>query len=665
MVERLIMPPFPHLSELASSGLWMILALGFGLLLPLWAKPTSTLHRTILLSVTFLLAVRYTWWRATETLAPAGWTWDMLASWSFFAIEALAMLGTVTSFLLMSRWLSRSPEADAHAQWWGSAEPRVAILIPTYNEDREVLERTIVGAKSLRHQNKDILVLDDSRRDWLREFCADLGVRYMRRPDNTGSKAGNINHCLARLAEEPTPPDFVAVLDADFVPHRGFISRCLALFHDPKVGLVQTPQHFFNADPIQHNLGIGHAYPDEQRFFFDHMQLSRDAWGIAICCGTSSMVRWDAIRELGGLPTESITEDFMLSLSLKNKGWTTVYLAEPLTEGLAPEGLKEYITQRARWCLGLMQIARSSKGPFARHSLPLIDRISVIDSVMFWLFSFVFRVAVIVYPLAYWFGNIIVVNAALPDVLFYFGVYYIWSLLVFRLLFPGLLLPILHDVNQLIGAIPIARAAITGIIRPHGHPFSVTAKGGDRTKVVVQWAIMRPFLILFGLTLLGLVLGVVSDSYAYNDAGDGKWVVLFWTFYNLVVLAFTILACIELPRREHHVADAPTRGSAITDTQTQPVWVESLAMDRARLRGRPVPTHAPFHLHIPEIGAIRAQSLGPLGEGWQAILRPTYAQREALLVRFYAEGEAPGVGAADLPGILTGLARRLSGGIRP
>jgi transposase len=45
----------------------------------------------------------------------------------------------------------------------------------------------------------------------------------------------------AVLRALPEPPDFVAVLDADFVPHRDFLDRTLALFKDPKVGLVQTP----------------------------------------------------------------------------------------------------------------------------------------------------------------------------------------------------------------------------------------------------------------------------------------------------------------------------------------------------------------------------------------------------------------------------------------
>lgn len=654
------MPDIFYLSELQSSTVHLLLVIGIGMILPYWVDPQNNRHRTVLMAVTFLLASRYIWWRGTETLAPAGPSLDMLASWSLFGFELLAMVGSVSSFVIMSRMRLRSDEATANAGWWGETEPRVAILIATYNEEQDVLERTIVGAKSLRHRNKEVLVLDDSRRDWLRDYCAQQGVRYMRRPDNKGSKAGNINHALDRLAEDPVPPDFVAVLDADFIPHRGFISRSLALFHDPAVGLVQTPQHFFNADPIQHNLGISHSYPDEQRFFFDHMQPSRDGWGIAFCCGTSSICRWTALRDIGGLPTESVTEDFLLTLTLQDRGWTTAYLAEPLTEGLAPEGLKEYTTQRARWCLGLMQIARSNLGPLGKNNLRLRDRWSVADSVLFWMTSFPFRIAVVVYPLLYWYFSIIVVDAALADVLSVFGAFFIWSLVVQRVLMPGMVVPILHDVGQLLSAIPITRAAFVGMLRPKGHPFSVTAKGGDRTKTVVQWRMMAPFLVLLILTVFGLMLGIMFDRFAFHDAGDGKWVVLFWTVYNIFVLSLTVLACVELPRRERHIADVPDRGVLITKDGIRQEWIRSLTIDEARLRGKSHPVGTTGELRLTGIGDVPVTVAEKTVDGVRVRLQPTAEQREALLVRFYAEGEAPGTGRAKLSGLLLGLSRRLT-----
>lgn len=651
---------YPHVGELGSAYVWVMLVAGIGLVLPFVVDRDRPSHRIILYGITIILALRYAFWRGTETLAPVGLTVDFVASASLFLLEMCALVGSLSACVLMMRRVERSAEADTNDHWWGDREPRVAILIATYNEDLEVLQRTIVGARHLRHRNKEVLVLDDGRRDWLRDYCEAQGVRYMRRPDNKGSKAGNINHALARLAEDPEVPDFVAVLDADFVPHRGFISRSLALFHDPKVGVVQTPQHFFNADPLQNNLGLTASYPDEQRFFFDHMQASRDAWGIAICCGTSSITRYSALMEIGGMPTDSVTEDFLLSLTMQSHGYRTAYLNEPLTEGLAPEGLKEYVTQRARWCLGLMQIARSSMGPFAKNGLRLRDRWSVIDSVFYWLPSFIFRIAVVVFPLLYWYFNVIVVDAPLDEVLIYFATYYLWAQIVMNIMAPLMILPILHDVSQLIGAIPISRAAIVGLIKPKGHPFSVTAKGGDRSRIVVQWRMMAPFAILLVLTLVGLCLGIVSDRFAYNDAGDGKWVVLFWTIYNAVVLAITVIACVELPRRERHIADKPERALFEGEDGTNEVWITSLTSDTARLRGRRYPPTTRGVLEIDEVGPVEAYVITETRDGARVQLLPTEAQREALFLKFYAEDNAPGVGNVRLSAITSDLARRFS-----
>ncbi|WP_343502626.1 glycosyltransferase [Alloyangia pacifica] len=657
------MAPFPHLGELGSSSAYLLLVAGVGLVLPFVVNPDRTRDRALLFGVAGIFAIRYAWWRGTETLAPPGLTIDAVMSYALYALEMLTLVGSLSAFLILARVKQRGAEATEHLGWWGETEPKVAVMIATYNEDRDILERTIIGAKSLRHSNTEVIILDDNRRDWLRDYCIEQKVRYMRRPDNKGSKAGNINHALDRLAEDPEPPQFIAVLDADFVPHRGFLSRCLALFHDPTVGLVQTPQHFFNADPIQHNLGLSASYPDEQRFFFDHMQASRDAWDIAFCCGTSSVCRWEAVRSIGGFPTESITEDFMLTIALQNEGWRSIYLNEPLTEGLAPEGLKEYVTQRARWCLGLMQIARSSLGPFSKSNLRLRDRWSVIDSVFFWTTSFPFRIAAVIFPLLYWFFGITVVDARLADVLVYFGPYYVWVTMVMNLMSRGLMIPVIHEVGQLIGAIPITRAAYTGLLRPKGHKFSVTAKGGDRSRVVVQWRLMMPFAIALGLSTVGLCLGIFSDRFAMNDAGDGKWVILFWTLYNMVVLAVTCFTCVELPRSETHMADKPERVTFSAGGETQELWLSSLTLDTARLRGKPYPPQTRGVLHLPDVGNLEAYVIAPTTDGARLQLVPTEEQREALFVRFYAEGDAPGVVSTRVSAVLSDIARRISFGL--
>ena len=85
-------------------------------------------------------------------------------------------------------------------------------------------------------------------------FASVRAADYLTRPDNAHAKAGNINNGLRHVAGLAERPDFISILDADFVPMPHFLRRTLSLFRERDVGIVQTPQHFINPDPLQSNL---------------------------------------------------------------------------------------------------------------------------------------------------------------------------------------------------------------------------------------------------------------------------------------------------------------------------------------------------------------------------------------------------------------------------
>jgi len=110
--------------------------------------------------------------------------------------------------------------------------------------------------------------------------------------------------------------------------------RTMGFFEDPKVGIVQVPHAFYNHDPMQANLALRKSLPDDQRFFFEAIMPSRDGWDAAFCCGSNSVTRRAAMRAVGdALPTDSITEDMLLSLVLLRQGYVTRYLCERLAFG--------------------------------------------------------------------------------------------------------------------------------------------------------------------------------------------------------------------------------------------------------------------------------------------------------------------------------------------
>src|SRR5215470_8465552 len=385
-----------------------------------WADRENPWIRASLVLFSLAMTWNYLVWRFT-TLPEFG-SVDWVCGVTFLSVELLTAVGGTITWLLLTRTSSRSAAVSANMPWLMQARPLVDVLICTYNEDQAILERTIIGALSMKYPNFRVWILDDGRRDWLADLCAQKGCHYLTRPDNFHAKAGNINHAVGHLAALGSTPDFIAVLDADFVPFSNFVSRALCLFKDPATGIVQTPQHFFNSDPIQSNLAITEVFPDEQRFFFDIIMPSRDAWDLAFCCGTSSIIRFSALREIGGFPTDSVTEDFLLTVRLRERGYKTLYLNEKLSVGLAPEGINEYATQRTRWCLGLVQICRGPSGPLhLGNGLPLSFRVSLIETFLYWSASFMFRMFCMLAPVLYFLFDIRMVHADFSDAVAHFA----------------------------------------------------------------------------------------------------------------------------------------------------------------------------------------------------------------------------------------------------
>ncbi|MBN9168118.1 MAG: glycosyltransferase, partial [Myxococcales bacterium] len=167
-----------------------------------------------------VLMWRYMAWRWIVTLPPIGLSVDFLVGLIFVTVETLVVIGATISLSFLVRLTNRSPDADRNEPWL-MAQPRlplVDVFICTYNEEEAILERTIVGALALDYPRYRVWVLDDGRRPWLEALTARLGANYLTRPDNAHAKAGNINNGLRHVATLPERPDFISILDADFVP---------------------------------------------------------------------------------------------------------------------------------------------------------------------------------------------------------------------------------------------------------------------------------------------------------------------------------------------------------------------------------------------------------------------------------------------------------------
>lgn len=478
----------------------------------------------------------YLLWRFMFTLpldfGPATWL-----AWTYLVIETLALLESGVFWLSLSRTLERvTPTANV-----GTAkQPSVEIWIPTYREPFEVLEKTVLAAKAVDYPGLRVKVLDDGNRPWLQERCLVWQVDYVTRPEHKHAKAGNLNHALAL-----TQADFVVTMDADFAAHSNFVRATLPFFADPRLAVLQTPQTFYNPDMVQQNLGLGGGVADEQALFFREIQPARDAWDSAFYCGSCAMLRVDALREIGGFPTESITEDLLTTLKLSAKGWKTQYLNQQLSAGLAAESIEAFFIQRDRWCKGAIEIMFLADGPLRNPGLTLMQRALFMP--FYWLINPFFNLAVMLAPVVSLLTGMNVIRIerssdiymlVLPTVLLnWFGLAWISR---------GRYSPIISTVVSMVMAVRMARSALAGLFGVGSKVFKVTPKG---TQISASSDRLM-FRILLGLAVLTLV-AIVYAGWVNQQAGAADlampWLIFLGVF-NLLHFLVALVLVKDRPR---------------------------------------------------------------------------------------------------------------------
>ncbi len=514
-----------------------------GPLLPL----QRTWARAAIAFVVAVVAARYLEWRLFTTVFGASGEWyEVLWIWLCFAIECFALFDCLILYLMFLKTSDRSAEADLHEAGLRATNsemlPTVDVYIPTYNEPLEVLEKTITGAICLDYPRLNVYVLDEGRRPWLKALCEAQGVGYLTRPDNSHAKAGNINHALTK-----TNGDFFLVFDADFIPQRKFLMRTMGFFADPRIAIVQVPHVFYNHDPMQASLALRKTLPDDQRFFFEAILPSRDAWNCAFCCGSNSVTRRSALKEIGDqLPTQSITEDMLLSLLLMRKGYVTRYLSEHLAYGLAPEGLEAFFVQRRRWARGATQIMFLPDGPLGA-GLSLVQRLLFLPT--HWLSQGLMFLMSIVAPIVFlWTGLLPAANVTAEAVMYYLVPMLLAIVGGIWVYAPKYYLPFAAQVVGTFQSFKILPTVLATIVRPFGHVFKVTPKGDDAQTTTFEKPIFLCSAGLLAATVLGLAVNTVPEWRIIDENGLIP-VVGCWCAVNSVILFLVCMMSLQAPYR--------------------------------------------------------------------------------------------------------------------
>jgi peptidoglycan-N-acetylglucosamine deacetylase len=242
----------------------------------------------------------------------------------------------------------------------GKYEPRVAVLIPGYNEEK-VIVRTIKSVLNSDYQNIRIIVIDDGSKDKTYEVAREAypkeiaaGRLTVLTKPNAG-KAEALNFGLQNLEEE-----IYVGIDADTVIAPDAISLLVRHFADSKVGAVAGNAKVGNRVNLW-TRWQALEYITSQNFERRALDLFNV---VTVVPGAIGAWRTAPVLQAGGYPINTVAEDADLTMNLLEHEYKVIYEDCALAFTEAPDDMRGLMRQRFRWSFGTLQAVFKHKHAF-------------------------------------------------------------------------------------------------------------------------------------------------------------------------------------------------------------------------------------------------------------------------------------------------------------
>ncbi len=307
------------------------------------------------------LNTRERWQARVDSVAFFAWAFfNHFVVTLFFLGDVLmsARLILVGVFALIDRMRRRHiPEVA------GGFMPRVAVLIPSYNEEK-VIVRTIRSVMNSDYPHMRIIVIDDGSADRTSEVARAAypeeiaaGLLTVVRTVN-GGKAEALNFAVRDLTEE-----FYVGIDADTVIAADAVSKLVCHFADPEIGAVAGNAKVGNRVNLW-TRWQALEYITSQNFERRALDLFNV---VTVVPGAIGAWRTDAVRQGGGYPVNTVAEDADLTMNLLEQGYKVIYEDRALAFTEAPATARGLMRQRFRWSFGTLQAIYKHQRAFLKN----------------------------------------------------------------------------------------------------------------------------------------------------------------------------------------------------------------------------------------------------------------------------------------------------------
>jgi cellulose synthase/poly-beta-1,6-N-acetylglucosamine synthase-like glycosyltransferase len=245
----------------------------------------------------------------------------------------------------------------------GVFEPRIAVLVPAYNEEK-VIVRTVRSVLNSDYKNLRVIVIDDGSKDrtfevtqeaYAEEIAAGR-VTVLTKP-NAG-KAEALNFAVAQLEEE-----FYVGIDADTVIAPDAVSKLICHFANPKIGAVAGNAKVGNRVNLW-TRWQALEYITSQNFERRALDLFNV---VTVVPGAIGAWRTEAVQRGGLYPVNTVAEDADLTMNLLEQGYQVIYEDRSLAFTEAPVNARGLMRQRFRWSFGILQAVFKHRNAFLRN----------------------------------------------------------------------------------------------------------------------------------------------------------------------------------------------------------------------------------------------------------------------------------------------------------
>ncbi|HBB33128.1 MAG TPA: cellulose synthase catalytic subunit (UDP-forming) [Cyanobacteria bacterium UBA8803] len=526
-------------------------------------KEISEYYHLFLVWLSLVTTSRYLYYRLSYTLNFDGWLNGAFCVLLLFA-ELYAIMTLVLAYFQTLKIQDREPvdlSAFPQDRWF-----KVDIYIPTYNEDVDIVRKTVLGAVAIDYpaDKKRVYILDDGRperykeddprrekfrlrRESLRQMCAEIGAILLTRDSNEHAKAGNINTAFRR-----TDGDLVMILDCDHIPTRQFLQHTVGFFFDPKVAFVQTPHWFFNPDPFERNLRTGGRIPVGNELFYKVLQKGNDYWNASFFCGSAAVIRKEYALQIGGIATETVTEDCHTAFRLHSLGYKSIYYDKIMVAGLAPETFSSYVGQQVRWARGMAQILRIENPVFnPKLNLSIPQRICYFSATSHFFYGYP-RLMYAIAPTLFLLFRINPISGLGLETLAYALPHLLLSLNANYITYKNVRFSFWNEIFEFVMAFQAGYVTMMALINPQLGSFNVTDKDMTLIKREFSWQNFdwRSVQGLLGVSAL-VIIGLLSVPFWLILRPEDSQAVLvnaMWCVFNLILLLAALLVAFEQPQ---------------------------------------------------------------------------------------------------------------------